>query len=104
MFHSNTSPFNQRQPKAGPSVVALRYHQDSTSKSVTELPKRTPSFKDSMASPRPIITNSRIKQDENYRKDMYLAFVNNALLQKSKVGFSVPGMTSIRLSMIVGQR
>ncbi|KXN92333.1 RNA polymerase I-specific transcription initiation factor RRN3 [Leucoagaricus sp. SymC.cos] len=31
---------------------------------------------------RPIATNSRIKQNENYRKDMYLAFVNNALQQK----------------------
>ncbi|TRM67928.1 RNA polymerase I-specific transcription initiation factor RRN3 [Schizophyllum amplum] len=31
---------------------------------------------------RPIATNSRIRQDEQYRKDMYLAFVNNALQQK----------------------
>ncbi|KZP04571.1 RNA polymerase I-specific transcription initiation factor RRN3 [Athelia psychrophila] len=28
---------------------------------------------------RPIATNSRVKQDEKYRKDMYLAFVSNAL-------------------------
>ncbi|TFK43795.1 RNA polymerase I-specific transcription initiation factor RRN3 [Crucibulum laeve] len=32
---------------------------------------------------RPIATNSRVKQDEKYRKDMYLAFVNNALQQKT---------------------
>jgi RNA polymerase I-specific transcription initiation factor RRN3 len=34
---------------------------------------------------RPIATNSRIKQGERLRKDMYLAFVNNALLQKTLV-------------------
>ncbi|EKM79897.1 hypothetical protein AGABI1DRAFT_119954 [Agaricus bisporus var. burnettii JB137-S8] len=38
---------------------------------------------------RPIATNSRIKQNENYRKDMYLAFVNNALQQKLN-GISEP--------------
>lgn len=36
---------------------------------------------------RPIATNSRVKQDEQYRKDMYLAFVNNALQQKANVRF-----------------
>lgn len=35
--------------------------------------------------PRPIATNSRIKQDERLRKDMHLAFVNNALQQKALV-------------------
>ena len=34
---------------------------------------------------RPIATNSRVKQDERYRKDMYLAFVNNALQEKVNV-------------------
>ncbi|GLB34084.1 putative RNA polymerase I-specific transcription initiation factor RRN3 [Lyophyllum shimeji] len=32
---------------------------------------------------RPIATNSRVKQDEKYKKDMYLAFVHNALQQKT---------------------
>ncbi|KAI0316206.1 RNA polymerase I-specific transcription initiation factor RRN3 [Amylostereum chailletii] len=32
---------------------------------------------------RPIATNSRIKQEERLRNDMYLSFVSNALLQKS---------------------
>jgi hypothetical protein len=31
---------------------------------------------------RPIATNSRIKKNERFSKDMYLAFVNNALQQK----------------------
>jgi len=34
---------------------------------------------------RPIATNSRIKQGERLRKDMYLAFVKNALEQKRLV-------------------
>ena len=34
---------------------------------------------------RPIKTNSRIIKDEKYRKDMYLAFVRNALIQKAMV-------------------
>ncbi|KAL1754725.1 RNA polymerase I-specific transcription initiation factor RRN3 [Schizophyllum commune] len=46
----------------------------------------TPTRKSSSPAPalvrRPIATNSRIRQDEQYRKDMYLAFVNNALQQK----------------------
>ncbi|EAU84392.1 ribosomal DNA transcription factor Rrn3 [Coprinopsis cinerea okayama7 len=33
---------------------------------------------------RPIATNSRIKQGENLRRDMYLAFVNNALQEQSQ--------------------
>ncbi|KAF8580614.1 RNA polymerase I-specific transcription initiation factor RRN3 [Ramaria rubella] len=87
MFHSNSSPFNHRQPKAGPSTVQLRHYQDSTQKPdmLAEFPKRnSTAFKESMVTPRPIATNSRVKRDEKYRQDMYLAFVNNALLQKSK--------------------
>ncbi|KNZ77234.1 RNA polymerase I-specific transcription initiation factor rrn3 [Termitomyces sp. J132] len=38
---------------------------------------------------RPIATNSRVKQDEKYKKDMYLSFVNNALQQKT-IGESEP--------------
>ncbi|EMD40585.1 hypothetical protein CERSUDRAFT_111179 [Gelatoporia subvermispora B] len=37
----------------------------------------------SQSTPRLLVTNSRIKQDEQYKKDMYLAFVNNALQQKA---------------------
>ncbi|KAF8521855.1 RNA polymerase I-specific transcription initiation factor RRN3 [Gautieria morchelliformis] len=86
MFHSNSSPFNQRQPKAGPSTIPLRHHQDSTQKSMENpnLKRSTAASKDGIATQRPVISNSRVKQDEKYRKDMYLVFVNNALLQKSK--------------------
>lgn len=51
--------------------------------------KRTTTRRDSTSSngsvnSRPVVTNSRVKQDEQYRKDMYLAFINNALQQKAK--------------------
>lgn len=39
---------------------------------------------------RPIATNSRIKKNERFRKDMYLAFVNNALQQKFLVRTLLP--------------
>ncbi|KAG6854356.1 hypothetical protein C0991_007861 [Blastosporella zonata] len=47
-------------------------------------PKRTQKSElSSLLVRRPIATNSRVKQDEKYRKDMYLSFVNNALQQKA---------------------
>ncbi|KAF9464841.1 RNA polymerase I-specific transcription initiation factor RRN3 [Collybia nuda] len=50
--------------------------------------RSTATSKESSSSPslinRPIATNSRVKQDEKYRKDMYLAFVHNALQQKAE--------------------
>jgi hypothetical protein len=39
---------------------------------------------------RKIATNSRIKKDEQNKRDMYLAFINNALKAKSEVrGFHI---------------
>ncbi|KAJ7682435.1 RNA polymerase I-specific transcription initiation factor RRN3 [Mycena polygramma] len=87
--HSTLSQFNQRRPKAGPTHKYM------------DIPQPRPALESfgkrpSKASPspavlirRPIATNSRVKQDEKYRKDMHLAFVNNALLQKAK-GTSEP--------------
>lgn len=34
---------------------------------------------------RPIASNSRVRRDEKYRRDMYLAFVDNAISQKAQV-------------------
>lgn len=34
---------------------------------------------------RPIATNARVRRDEKYKRDMYLAFVDNALVQKAQV-------------------
>ncbi|KAI0638420.1 RNA polymerase I-specific transcription initiation factor RRN3 [Trametes polyzona] len=92
--HSRFSHFNSRQTKAGPLASSSRF-MDATKPTVSLdgfTPKKGPktpstSKKSSPQSTlyidRPIATNSRIKQDEQYRKDMHLAFVNNALQQKS---------------------
>ncbi|KAH9959855.1 RNA polymerase I-specific transcription initiation factor RRN3 [Russula dissimulans] len=93
--HSRLSQFNQRPPKAGPAqrYMDLLPHPkppslDGFSKRSSGPRPRARSGKSS-SSPttlgdpsRPIATNSRIKQGERLRKDMYLAFVNNALEQK----------------------
>jgi RNA polymerase I-specific transcription initiation factor RRN3 len=106
--HSRLSQFNQRPPKAGPAIPNQR-EMDSLpypkSPSLDGFAKRSQQrtrqsrgggrhrkLSSSLSSPtppddlsRPIATNSRIKQGERLRKDMYLAFVNNALHQKTLV-------------------
>ena len=105
--HSRLSQYNQRPPKAGPTIPNQR-HMDSLGKfpSLDGFAKQSQqhtrqsrarhrklslslSSPSSPTSPddlfRPIATNSRIKQGERLRKDMYLAFVNNALQQKTLV-------------------
>ncbi|KAI0331255.1 RNA polymerase I-specific transcription initiation factor RRN3 [Cubamyces sp. BRFM 1775] len=95
--HSRFSHFNARQTKAGPLASTSRYMESQPKPSISLdgfAPKKGPKSpsapkKSSSAVPsslyveRPIVTNSRIKQDEQYRKDMHLAFVNNALQQKA---------------------
>lgn len=87
MFHSNMSSFNQRQPKAGPSVLPPpHFQQDNSHPKPTAYTKRSYSgTKVDTFLNRKIATNSRIEKDEKYKKDMHLAYVNNALLQKTKV-------------------
>ncbi len=34
---------------------------------------------------RPMATNSRLRKDEKYKRDIYLAFIDNAFAQKAKV-------------------
>ncbi|KII95045.1 hypothetical protein PLICRDRAFT_98907 [Plicaturopsis crispa FD-325 SS-3] len=91
--HSRHSQFNQRTPRTGPYPTATRFAMEPPQKPTLEsFSKRSkPARKSSSASSastslrmsRPIATNSRVKQDEKYRQDMYLAFVNNALQQKT---------------------
>ncbi|GBE79882.1 RNA polymerase I-specific transcription initiation factor RRN3 [Sparassis crispa] len=89
--HSRFLQFNSRQPKSGPIASSSRYMDPVKPANPLDNFKRrpTPSRKSSTASisalytSRPIATNSRVKQDEQYRNDMYLAFVNNALQQKT---------------------
>ena len=54
-------------------------------RSATKKSSESPSASEPLLIQRPIATNSRIKQDEKYRKGMYLAFVKNALQQMSNV-------------------
>ncbi|KDQ64421.1 hypothetical protein JAAARDRAFT_28051 [Jaapia argillacea MUCL 33604] len=87
--HSRLSQFNKRQKKVGPITPSTRYMDTPQSKpglaagGYTKRPTASRQSSSSLLTSRPIATNSRIKQDEQYRKDMYLAFVNNALQQKS---------------------
>ncbi|KAF8351692.1 RNA polymerase I-specific transcription initiation factor RRN3 [Amanita rubescens] len=74
--HSTLSQFNQRLPKAGPVA-----HSQSSMVQMRAA-KRVKLQSPSPPTERPIATNSRIKQDQKYRKDMYLAFVNDALQKK----------------------
>jgi RNA polymerase I-specific transcription initiation factor RRN3 len=91
--HSRLSQFNQRPPKSGPYMPTSRFMEPSPKPKLDYLPKRSssaPSAQKSPSSPllltpRPIATNSRIKNDEKFRKDMYLSFINNALQQNANV-------------------
>ncbi|KAF8914242.1 RNA polymerase I-specific transcription initiation factor RRN3 [Gymnopilus junonius] len=84
--HSRRSQFNQRAPKAGPLSrnIELLPHKSEPPK----MPSKKPSASTTSASTnllirRPIATNSRVKQDEMFKRDMYLSFVTNALQQKT---------------------
>lgn len=106
--HSTLSQFNQRTPKVGPLSSKLRYAETPTKLLAEKRPNSGVQRPVTMHSPfplvrRPIATNSRIKQDEKYRKDMYLVFVNNALQQKAGVRISSRVITLFpRLTMSEG--
>jgi hypothetical protein len=117
--HSRLTQFNQRTPKAlnarqmdslfhpkAPILDRFPRKSDAGSSSRSRGRKASVSLSSSSSvlldgPSRPIATNSRIKQDERFRKDMYLAFVHNALHQKALVRVSC---SSIRyLTRAVGQ-
>ncbi|KIK45936.1 hypothetical protein CY34DRAFT_800948 [Suillus luteus UH-Slu-Lm8-n1] len=80
--HSRHSQFNQRAPKTGPFSPSVRFEptQKVTLDKYTKassMPSDSPLF-----TSRPIATNSRVKQDEQYKKDMFLAYVNKAIREK----------------------
>lgn len=103
--HSRLVQFNQRPPKIGPKA-ASRGYMESPKLTLESFTKKasTPTRKSSSPAPalvrRPIATNSRIRQDEQYRKDMYLAFVNNALQQKLEVSKASEMFTRHRLTSV----
>jgi RNA polymerase I-specific transcription initiation factor RRN3 len=72
-------------------------------KSSTKSSKSLSPGSSSLLVARPIATNSRVRQDEKYRKDMYLAFVNNALQQKANVSSHRWRLSFLFISWI-GQR
>lgn len=98
--HSRHLQYNnqKRRPKQGPSLQNLRQMEvkttnvfdyfrkasnnsfSSSTSTTTKVSKESPA--------RPIASNSRLRRDEKYRRDMYLAFIDNALTQKAKVCFS----------------
>ncbi|KAG6885615.1 hypothetical protein C0993_012362 [Termitomyces sp. T159_Od127] len=85
--HSRHSQFNYRVPKSGPKAINPKSidfitHQKSPVDPKRPMPEKSDSIS-SLLVRRPIATNSRVKQDEKYKKDMYLSFVNNALQQKT---------------------
>ncbi len=80
--HSTRSQFNRRTPKAGPlsrSVSEKSLIQDNA-----KMPSKKRAKTDTLVR-RPIATNSRVKQDEMMKRDMYLLFVTNALQEKLNV-------------------
>ena len=112
--HSRISQFNQRPPKSGPQLQHMRQMEQrdrmittanvfdhfakpgssSTSKHASVIVSEKAVRKDkgngstnalSAYSTRPIATNSRVRRDEKSRRDMYLAFISNALSEKAKV-------------------
>lgn len=98
--HSRFSHFdNKRNPKAGPQSLSqkprfmdnpIKPNLDDFASSKQQSHKSS-AARESSASilvRRPFVTNSRVKQDEKSRKDMYLAFVNNALQEKANVSSS----------------
>ncbi|KAL4076424.1 RNA polymerase I-specific transcription initiation factor RRN3 [Scleroderma yunnanense] len=90
--HSTHSQFNQRTPKAGPFSPSARFIELQPKISLEKYARRPSSrLPHSDAQPadalallthRPIATNSRVKQDEQFKKDMYIAFINKALQGK----------------------
>lgn len=81
--HSRLSQFNHRVTKAGPQSRNIELIPPT--KDSFKMPSQKPSTSTKAVIRRPIVTNSRVKQDEVFRRDMYLSFVSNALQQKINV-------------------
>lgn len=94
--HSRHSQFNKRQPKSGPQSRSMpttplpassTSHPLGASSILAPFAQTFPTkMKQKAPAPsirRPIVTNSRIRQQGDLRRDMHLAFVNNALQEKT---------------------
>jgi RNA polymerase I-specific transcription initiation factor RRN3 len=87
--HSRRSQFNHRAPKAGPISRNIEPSQASQKPETSKMPPKkshaTASSSTNLLIRRPIATNSRVKQVETFKRDMYLSVVSNALQQKTNV-------------------
>ncbi|KAF9232157.1 RNA polymerase I-specific transcription initiation factor RRN3-domain-containing protein [Melanogaster broomeanus] len=85
--HSRLSQFNQRTPKSGPYMPTARFTEQQpkiTIEKYAKSPKPASGDADGFLSlaQRPIATNSRVRQDVQFKKAMFIAFVNKALQEK----------------------
>lgn len=86
--HSRRSQFNHRAPKAGPVSRNIEPPQSTTKSETSKMPpkkSKAAATSTNLLIRRPIATNSRVKQVETFKRDMYLSVVSNALQQKANV-------------------
>ena len=83
--HSRRSQFNHRAPKAGPVSRNIESPQTVLTSKMPQKKSRATATSTNLLIRRPIATNSRVKQAENFKRDMYLSVVSNALQQKINV-------------------
>lgn len=91
--HSTHSQFNQRAPKSGPFTHTTRFIEQPSKIAIEKYAKPPPSAKSAdhdadhllSLAQRPIATNSRVRQGEQFKRDMFIAFINKALREKLNV-------------------
>ncbi|KAG9317852.1 RNA polymerase I-specific transcription initiation factor RRN3 [Chiua virens] len=88
--HSTHSQFNHRTPKSGPYTPTTRIMEQPSKLVIEKYAKPPPSAKspphdaDQLLAlvQRPIATNSRVRQGEQLKRDMFVAFISKALQEK----------------------
>lgn len=91
--HSTHSQFNQRTPKSGPYTPTTRFMEQLPKLTIEKYTKPPPPSKSAVhdadhllsLGQRPIATNSRVRQGEQFKRDMFIAFINKALQEKLDV-------------------
>ncbi|KIM46443.1 hypothetical protein M413DRAFT_441534 [Hebeloma cylindrosporum] len=84
--HSRRSQFSHRAPKAGPVSRNIEPPQTTLKSETSKMPSKkskATAASTNLLIRRPIATNSRVKQVETFKRDMYLSVVSNALQQKA---------------------
>lgn len=91
--HSTHLQFNQRTPKSGPFSLMTRFTEQPPKISIEKYAKSPSPAKsttphddtDLSLAQRPIATNSRVRQGEQLKRDMFISFINKALQEKLNV-------------------